>query len=82
MDDEKILSVRSCPFCGGVAEIVQVTRHIKGNLIVVKCSRCGASTKTFSEDKPENAVDAWNMRVSDWGRRDYWQQAKDTTGSS
>ena len=57
--------LKPCPFCGGHANIVTVTRHIKNNLIVVKCDLCGASTKTFSENKEETATFAWNRRVND-----------------
>lgn len=55
--------LKRCPFCGGPAEIIMVTRHIDNNLIVVRCTRCMASTKTFSEHKPEYAIEAWNVRV-------------------
>lgn len=54
--------LKRCPFCGGVADIKMVTRHEKNNLIVVGCGVCRASTKTYSEHKPENAIHAWNMR--------------------
>ena len=57
------MNILPCPFCGGSAEIREVTRHIENNLIVVKCTRCGASTKTFSEHRPESAIDAWNRRI-------------------
>ena len=56
------MNLKPCPFCGGNAEIVIVTRHIENNRIVVKCTACGASTKTFSENKTENAQAAWNLR--------------------
>lgn len=56
--------LKPCPFCGGEADVKIVTRHIKNNLIVIKCDLCGASTKTFSDKKPEKACMAWNRRVS------------------
>ena len=60
MDD---FDLKPCPFCGGSASIVKVTRHCVNNLVVTKCDLCGASTKTFSEEKPERAAMAWNRRV-------------------
>ena len=51
-----------CPFCGGQAEVVTVTRHIDNNKVVVKCSVCGASSRTFPENKVGLARAAWNMR--------------------
>ena len=57
--------LKPCPFCGGKAEIVEVTRHVTNNRIVVKCSRCGASTRTFSDNKSEYAIDAWERRATD-----------------
>lgn len=55
-------NIKRCPFCGGVPEIKQVTNHETGNLIVVRCTMCNASTRTFSEYKPEYAIEAWNCR--------------------
>jgi Lar family restriction alleviation protein len=55
--------LKACPFCGGTAEIATVTRHVSDNLVVVRCTRCRASTKTFHENKAEQAVSAWNERV-------------------
>lgn len=55
--------LKSCPFCGGEAEVVAVTRHINNNLYVVKCKTCMASTRTYSETKIEDAKRQWNMRV-------------------
>ena len=57
--------LKPCPFCGGLAEIVVVTRHIENNLIVARCTQCKASTKTFSEHNPIYAYAAWNCRVSE-----------------
>ena len=54
--------LKPCPFCGGVAEIKTVTRHISNNLIVAKCTLCGASTKTFPEAKEDQCRAAWNIR--------------------
>lgn len=54
---------KPCPFCGGKPEIEKVTNHIQNNRIVVKCSVCGASTKTFAFEKPDLAKEAWNNRV-------------------
>ena len=55
--------INSCPFCGGIAEVKTVTRHIKNNLIVVKCTMCGASTKTFNDNRESICINAWNRRV-------------------
>ena len=54
--------LRPCPFCGGEAEIVEVTRHIENNKIVAKCQVCGASTKTFGDKAVERCIGAWNLR--------------------
>lgn len=59
------MELKKCPFCGGGAEIKTVTRHVYNNLIVVKCTVCGASTKTFLEYKENLCTDAWNMRTED-----------------
>lgn len=55
--------LKPCPFCGGNADFVQVTRHIDNNRVVVKCDMCGASTKAFSDKHPEKAFIAWNRRA-------------------
>ena len=57
------MELKPCPFCGGAAEIVVVTRHIESNRAVAKCSLCEASTKTFSENKRELITQAWNRRA-------------------
>lgn len=57
--------MKRCPFCGGTPEIVTVTKHVDNNLIVVRCSRCRASTKTFHESKREFAIAAWNDRIKE-----------------
>jgi len=59
------MELKECPFCGGTASIVVVTRHVEDNRIVVKCDRCGASTKTFHEARTEKAADAWNRRAEE-----------------
>jgi Lar family restriction alleviation protein len=55
---------KSCPFCGGIPEIMNVGK-VTCRLIVVKCTRCGASTKTFKDSRQDYAIEAWNRRVND-----------------
>lgn len=55
--------LKRCPFCGGTAEIVKVKSMNYSHLIIVRCTRCMASTKTFDDRKPEYAVEAWNVRA-------------------
>ncbi len=55
--------LKPCPFCGGMADIRVVAYHRDGgDIIVIKCATCGASTKTYSYDNKEKAIKAWNIR--------------------
>ena len=57
------MELKPCPFCGGVAEVQDITRHIENNSIVVRCSRCGVSTKPFNDNRLPLALEAWNRRA-------------------
>lgn len=56
MDDE----LRSCPFCGGVAELV----HTRSGDDYVRCTECRARTRQYHENSV-GPRDAWNRRVDD-----------------
>lgn len=49
--------LKPCPFCNGVAHLVQVTDES-----VVVCQNCLAKTKNW-HPHPMSAVKAWNRRV-------------------
>lgn len=49
--------LKRCPFCGGEAEVDGFP------LRYVRCKECGAETGAF--DSEEEAIKAWNKRVSD-----------------
>jgi Lar family restriction alleviation protein len=55
-----------CPFCGGEAEILEITEgdevaNIGGS--VVTCRQCGASSPVHF-DRKENLEDSWNRRAA------------------
>lgn len=59
--------MKSCPFCGGEAEISTNTRIIKGKhhpIYWVKCCECGAKVPRYNRTA-EEAIDIWNRRASD-----------------
>ena len=61
---KKMAELKSCPFCGGVAEM-QVTKHIpSGYDYTTRCkntSCCGRLSKKYT--LRETAVAAWNKRT-------------------
>ena len=50
--------LKSCPMCGGNAELLQGTPHEE--LYRIRCTECELSTNYFSKNK---AIEAWNNRV-------------------
>lgn len=60
--------LKSCPFCGGEAE-VRKNEFGSSGYAFIACKRCGASTKFFDKSLDYSAVyeaiKSWNMRVSD-----------------
>ena len=56
--------LKKCPFCGGTPDVATRIRHSEGgNVVVIKCEVCGASTKLFNESEIDRAYRTWNMRV-------------------
>jgi len=63
---EYTLAPCPCPFCGGAAELLAL-----GQLALVRCDSCGASTDEMWEWRQtpgspsliDRAVAAWNMRT-------------------
>lgn len=66
--------MKECPFCGGVAEMVEgsdsggrvTTAHYR-----IRCVRCGAQTKSISvqryskDDCIDGAIHLWNLRYKE-----------------
>lgn len=60
-------TLKPCPFCGGRAEVRQVTPYRKGNTNMylgyfVLCSKCLTSSDNYNNE--ENAVRHWNNRIN------------------
>ena len=59
------IKLKSCPFCGGKAEI----HRTSGDEYYVDCSLengfCHAIPRTWDYSTPEEAVEAWNRRAGD-----------------
>lgn len=53
--------LKSCPFCGGEAEILKYPRCERKYVVVCKNNLCNASIGQYSTSK-DNAVRAWNTR--------------------
>ena len=66
--------LRSCPCCGGKAEVKEQFRsdgYCSYDILYVECSRCGLKTKNLITDgyydewhTPEEAAELWNRRYS------------------
>lgn len=67
MNDIDEITLKECPFCGGIAEL----EHYGGGLTtisaLVKCTKCGAKTAEFEfctkYAADAVAADAWNRRT-------------------
>lgn len=62
--NEMELGLKSCPFCGGEAEIEQISR----NTLIVKCTKCrislkGKVLKYSLEWLRSELAKLWNRRV-------------------
>ena len=55
------IELKSCPFCGGKAEIMQTAESYPNGYI--QCSVCGVST--ISVPNPENLSELWNTRADE-----------------
>jgi Lar family restriction alleviation protein len=60
--------LKPCPFCGGKAQIIEVTEPSNVGGYVVQCGACEASTRVWFpiKDRVEGILtDAWNKRKAD-----------------
>lgn len=52
------MKLKSCPFCGGEAEVMEGLRKIPTYFVI--CSKC--EIRTLEYLTPENAAKRWNRR--------------------
>lgn len=52
--------LKSCPFCGGKAELCGVNN---GNPFIVYCTNCGVEMGNEKEFYTYQAIEAWNTRT-------------------
>lgn len=61
------MKLKPCPFCGGEAEIIEMTKRKHRVLgippVYIRCRMCGASTCVKITEG--QAVYSWNTRASD-----------------
>ena len=61
------MKLRECPFCGGEAEAIEMTKRkyrIHGVApVYIRCKMCGVSTSV--KTTKEQAAYSWNCRFSD-----------------
>lgn len=72
-------NIKACPHCGGAACLnANYSYKARAYFVFVKCNICGATGKTYRDDKDpgadcndwrtascNDAVEAWNMRTTD-----------------
>ena len=58
-DDNR--QVLPCPFCGGEAVIIE---NYTGNEGYVECPHCHIGTQVYEYRELQEAIEAWNKRVS------------------
>jgi Lar family restriction alleviation protein len=61
--------LKSCPFCGGEAHI---ENDFSDYSFMVRCSVCGAETRTFImglDEVPDDEIEAQNLAREAWNRR-------------
>ncbi len=59
--------LKSCPFCGGKAEI-NFQPLYTGKAVRVRCTECGSSSRfvSISKERATNdVIDMWNRRAND-----------------
>ena len=69
MSEEKL---RRCPFCGGEAEL-----EINGLYWDINCKRCLANVGAYKCYNKKQAIEAWNKRVADDGKKLTQGKARD-----
>ena len=73
---DDIAELKPCPFCGGVARLLVLSKGVK-----VMCTECDCQTDTYDDSNPfygldswrdikwpnavEKAIEAWNRRSED-----------------
>ena len=61
--------LKSCPFCGGKAELIKRAYEDNTGYALVSCKACGNMTKQFYKSLDFCAVDeaikSWNRRPND-----------------
>ena len=71
------IKLKSCPFCGGKAKIIEIGRS--GSVIQARCTSCGAGSKLVTLSAEYAAADKvannWNQRTNQppkahWTRND------------
>ena len=58
-----IKNLKTCPFCGGKAEVVSYSIYGKVKRYFCKCIKCDCQSRDYTSK--QNAKKAWNRRKSD-----------------
>lgn len=68
-------TLKPCPFCGGPGKLILGSErdgNVNFDVAYVQCFNCRCCTNTFiidgyygSTDKVDDAINAWNRRISD-----------------
>lgn len=74
------IKLKSCPFCGGRAKIIEIGS--RGNVIQVRCTSCGAGSKLATLSAEYAAADKvannWNQRASEALKASWTEQTSVT----
>lgn len=62
-------SLKSCPFCGGEAEII-ITKSNQGQTALIRCTKCSCKKTllkypNYEKDIMNDAIATWNTRVKE-----------------
>ncbi len=66
MNNEKL---KSCPFCGGEAELQEIgNNHTKSRSVIIKCKSCRVQIKNSALKKGmdwliDTSIKSWNTRI-------------------
>lgn len=55
-----MVELKSCPFCGGKAELIKTSGYSGNHYYYVRCFGCGIQTMQYSNK--DVAADIWNKR--------------------